>query len=220
MDDPQYFDLVRAQLENQLISDSGSSDGHLQVYAKDVPRLSVLLIDTLLDSPTQPKQILAADLTTDPGLLTQRREYLAANRRLLEAGGSVHRLFIASENDLCREEFARAFVSLVDHHRQLGVTCGLAVRDRLGADQAVDVVVIAAAAVLVEEEQGDAEYTNGRSSVYFQGVQQWTNRFESAWGQGEHAAPRLLQAYDAVARPMLDSDTWDTDHAAQAVAAL
>ncbi|MCM2424224.1 hypothetical protein [Streptomyces sp. RKAG293] len=218
MDDAQYYDLVRAHLEQELISDYGEiADGHLQVYASEVPRLSVLLVKTLLDSPTQPKRILAADLTTNPGLLAQRREYLAANRRLLETGGTINRLFIVFQDDLRREDYAKDFLALVNHHRQLGVTCGLAVRDRLRADQAVDVVIIAAAAALVEEEQGDAEYTRGRSSVYFKNVERWIGRFESVWGHGADSAPMVLQSYEATARPMLDGGTWDTDRARQTV---
>ncbi|MEU3754844.1 hypothetical protein AB0H17_19045 [Streptomyces olivoreticuli] len=221
MDDAHYYDLVRAQLENELISDYGEiADGHLRVYASEVPRLSVLLVKTLIDSQSLPKKILAADLTTNPSLLTRRREYLTANRRLIEAGGSIDRLFIAYQGDLIREDYARPLLQLVDHHRQLGVTCGLAVRDRLRADQAVDVVIIASAAVLVEEEQGDADYTKGRSSVYFKGVERWAGRFESVWGHGADSAPMALQTYEALVRPMLDSGIWDSDRVKPAVEAL
>ncbi|WP_327075646.1 hypothetical protein OG196_43925 (plasmid) [Kitasatospora purpeofusca] len=132
MADARYFDLVRSQLERELIADFGEiADGHLQVYATEVPRLSVLLLQALIDSGSEPKRVLAADLTTNPNLLTQRREYLAANRRLIEAGGTIQRLFIAFAADLGREDYARALLQLADHHRSLGVTCGIAVRDRL-----------------------------------------------------------------------------------------
>ncbi|WP_086705727.1 hypothetical protein [Streptomyces antimycoticus] len=221
MDDAHYYDLVRSQLEQELISDYGEiADGHLRVYATEVPRLSVLLVNTLIDSQSLPKRILAADLTTDPSLLTRRREYLAANRRLVSAGGTIDRLFIAYQGDLAREEYARELLKLITHHRELGVTCGLAVRDRLRADQAVDVIIIAAAAVLVEEEQGDVDYAKGRSSVYFKGAERWIGRFESVWGHGADAAPRILQRYEATVRPMLDGDTWDTDRVRQTVDAL
>ncbi|GGN43116.1 hypothetical protein GCM10012285_24140 [Streptomyces kronopolitis] len=221
MDDAAYYDLVRAQLESELISDYGEiADGHLRVYASEVPRLSVMLVKTLNGSETLPKRILAADLTTNPQLLTQRREYLAANRRLIQAGGSIDRLFICFRDDLVREDYARPLLELINHHRQLGVVCGLAVRDRLRADQAVDFVIIASAAVLVEEEQGDADYTRGRSSVYFKGVERWVGRFESMWGHGIDSAPMLLQGYEALARPMLDADNWDGDRAAHGVDAL
>ncbi|WP_306950570.1 hypothetical protein [Streptomyces sp. B4I13] len=93
-----------------------------------MPRPSVQLYQALIDSRTEPKRVLAADLTTDPNVLTQRREYLAVNRRLIEAGGTVQRLFICWQDDLARQEFARALLSLIDHHRSLGVQCALAVR--------------------------------------------------------------------------------------------
>ena len=157
MADARYFALVRAQLERELIAGFGEiADGHLQVYSSEVPRLSVLLYQALLDSRTEPKRVLAADLTTDPNLLTQRREYLAVNRRLIEAGGTIQRLFICWQTDLARADFARALLALIDHHRSLGVQCALAVRDRLRRIKPVDFVVISNAAVLLEEEQGDA----------------------------------------------------------------
>lgn len=221
MDDAQYYDRVRSQLERELISDYGEiADGHLRVYASEVPRLSTLLVKTLTEAQSDPQRILAADLTTNPALLTQRREYLAANRRFTEGGGRIDRLFIVFRDDLVKQDFARALLELIGQHRDLGVTCGLAVRDRLRADQAVDVVIFASAAVLVEEEQGDAEYNRGRSSVYFKGVERWTGRFESVWGHGADSAPRILQAYEAVARPMLDAGAWDDARAGSTVDAL
>ncbi|MER7793572.1 hypothetical protein [Streptomyces sp. NPDC097640] len=221
MDDAHYYDLVRTQLESELISDYGEiADGHLRVYASEVPRLSVLLVKTLIDAQSLPKKILAADLTTNPSLLTRRREYQTANRRLIEAGGSIDRLFISYQDDLIREDYARPLLQLIDHHRQLGVTCGLAVRDRLRADQAVDVIIIASAAVLVEEEQGDADYTKGRSSVYFKGVGRWIGRFESVWGHGADSAPMALQTYEAIVRPMTAADTWNADRVKQTVEGL
>ncbi|MCF4139886.1 hypothetical protein L1856_28350 [Streptomyces sp. Tue 6430] len=218
MADARYFALVRQQLERELIAGFGEiADGHLQVYASEVPRLSVLLFQALIDSGSQPKRVLAADLTTNPNLLTQRREYLAVNRRLIEGGGTVQRLFICWQDDLSRRDFAHALLTLIDHHRSLGVQCALAVRDRLRADQAVDFVVISNAAVLLEEEQGDADYRRGRSSVYFKQVERWAGRFESIWGHGSDSAPFALQAYEATARPMLDAGTWD-DAAVRATA--
>ncbi len=218
MDDPKYYDEVRGHLESELISDYGEiADGHLQVYASEVPRLSALLVRTLISAQSEPKRVLAADLTTNPGVLTQRHEYLTANRRLIESGGTIQRLFIVYGADLVDEEFARLLLKLITQHRQLGVTCGLAVRDRLRADQAVDVVVIGNAAALVEEEQGDVEYTKGRSSVYFKNVERWAGRLEALWGHGSDAAPMVLQTYEAVARPMLDASAWDAARARDGV---
>lgn len=222
MDDAHYYDLVRAKLENELVSDYGAiADGHLQVYATEVPRLSVMLIQALVESQSQPQRILASDLTTDPDLLTRRREYLASNRQLLQAGGTISRLFIAYERDLTREDYARSLLNLINHHRDLGVTCGLAVRDRLRADQAVDVVIISAAAALVEDEQGDADYTKGRSTVHFKGIDRWIERFESAWGRGTGAdsATAALRTYENAARPLLDS-AWDETRIRQTVNSL
>jgi hypothetical protein len=210
MADARYFAMVREQLERELIAGFGEiADGHLQVYSSEVPRLSVLLYQALIDSGTEPRRVLAADLTTSPSLLTQRREYLAVNRRLIEAGGTVQRLFICWQDDLAKQDFAQALLALVDHHRSLGVQCALAVRDRLRADQAVDFVVISKAAVLVEEEQGDADYRRGRSSVYFKHVERWAGRFESVWGHGSDSAPFALQSFEATVRPMLGAGTWD-----------
>ncbi|WP_269277570.1 hypothetical protein [Streptomyces sp. H39-S7] len=221
MADARYFARVRTQLEGELIADFGEiADGHLQVYASEVPRLSVLLFKVLIESDTQPKRVLAADLTTSPDLLTQRREYLAVNRRLIEGGGTIQRLFICWQHDLIKPEFARALLELVDHHRSLGVQCAIAVRDRLRADQAVDFVVIANAAVLVEEEQGDNDYRRGRSSVYFKQVERWAGRFEGTWGHGSDSAPFALAAYESAIRPLLVAGAWDEQAAARVVGGL
>ncbi|MEU2990270.1 hypothetical protein ABZ772_07485 [Streptomyces griseoincarnatus] len=221
MSDARYFALVREQLERELMAGFGEiADGHLQVYASEVPRLSVLLFQALIDSGTEPKRVLAADLTTSPDLLSQRREYLAVNRRLIEAGGTVQRLFICWQDDLAREDFARSLLELVDHHRSLGVQCALAVRDRLRADQAVDFVVVSKAAVLLEEEQGDADYRRGRSSVYFKHVERWAGRFESIWGHGPDSAPFVLQSYETTVRPMLNGGAWDEAAVREAAARL
>ncbi|MEU0134296.1 hypothetical protein ABZ172_09710 [Streptomyces sp. NPDC006296] len=221
MADARYFAMIRSHLERDLIADFGEiADGHLQVYASEVPRLSVMLFRVLVESGAQPQRVLAADLTTNPNLLTVRREYLAANRQLIESGGSVQRLFICWANDLARAEFGRSLLQLVDHHRSLGVQCALAVRDRLRADQAIDFVVVSKAAVLVEEEQGDAEYLRGRSSVYFKSVERWVGRFESIWGHGSTSAPFALTAYEARARPMITGLNWDEDAVRAVVAQL
>lgn len=221
MDDARYYDLVRARLEQELLADYGEiADGHLRVYASEVPRLSALLVTTLGEALSEPRRILATDLTTNPQLLGQRREYLAANRQFTEGGGTIHRLFIVRQAALAEQDFAAAFLALVQRHRDIGVTCGLAVHERLRADEAVDYVVFAAAAVLVEEEQGDADYTRGRSSVYFKGVERWRSRFEGVWGVGADSAPRALQAYESAIRPMLDAQAWDTRRASAAVDAL
>ncbi|WP_031227516.1 hypothetical protein [Streptomyces roseochromogenus] len=221
MADAKYFALIRAQLEQELIADFGEiADGHLQVYASEVPRLSVMLFRILIESGSEPKRVLAADLTTNPSLLTARREYLAVNRHLVEAGGSIQRLFICWADDLAKESFARSLLELIDHHRSLGVQCALAVRDRLRADQAIDFVVISNAAVLVEEEQGDAEYIRGRSSVYFKSVERWAGRFESTWGHGSTSAPFALSAFESRVRPMLAGAGWDEDAVRATIAQL
>ncbi|OCC09084.1 hypothetical protein [Streptomyces sp. PTY087I2] len=212
MDDARYYGLIRNHLENELVSDySDIADGHMRVYASEVPQLSVLLVDTLTTSASAPRRILAADLTTNPSLLTQRHEYLAANRRFIEGGGEIRRLFIAYRDDLVEEGYATSLLELIDRHRDLGVICGIAVRDRLRAEEAVDFIVFASAAVLVEEEQGDSAYRRGRSSVYFKGVGRWIRRFESVWGQGSGAGPRRLEKYEAAVRPMLGTDQWVQD---------
>lgn len=212
MADSGYFSLIRVELERDLVAGFDEiADGHVQVYASDVPRLSVMLLDTLVASGSEPRRVFAADLTTNPSLLTQRREYLAANRRLIASGGTVKRLFICEADKLADEAFARSLLELIDHHRSLDVQCGLAVLDRLRPEQAVDYVVVAEAAVLVEEQQGDAGYARGRSSVYFKNTDRWAARFEGTWGHGSHGADHTLAAYERAAQRMMSTGDWDGD---------
>ncbi|WP_440065588.1 hypothetical protein [Streptosporangium sp. OZ121] len=210
MSDPTYFELISATLERELMEDTEEiADGHLLLYAAEVPRISVLLYRTLIDSSCQPRKIMATDLTTDPRLLTQRREYLVENRRLIESGGVILRIFVCRLSDLTKRGYAKDLIDLIDLHRSLGVQCGLAVREWLRPDQAVDFVVVAAAAVLVEEEQGDAGYSKGRSSVYFKRIDKWVKKFDEIWGaENSSAAPAVLHSYEQVARELLVDSKW------------
>jgi hypothetical protein len=221
MADGRYFELVRNRLESDLLADYDQiTDGHLQVYASEVPRVSVLLLRALIESDCTPRRVLAMDLTTDPQLLTGRHDYITTNRRLIETGGSIQRIFTCWSHDLEKSQFAAALLPLVEHHRSLGVQCGLAVRERLPADHAIDFVVVANGAVLVEEEQGNAEYTRGRSSVYFKNIARWENRFETVWGTPNTPTAMLrMQAYETTARPMLGT-MWEADRIAPALRAV
>jgi hypothetical protein len=182
MSDPRYFDLVCSHLESDLIADFDEiADGHLSAYAANVPRLSILLLQTLIDSPAQPKHALATDLAAPPGLLAAPREYLAANRRLIEAGGEIRRIFICWTADPITEQYVRELQELIDNQRPLGVYCGLAIRDRLRAEQTVDFIVISQAAMVVQEDRGDLGFTRGRTSIHFKNVDRWAKRYESIW---------------------------------------
>ena len=210
MSDPRFFDLVRSRLESDLIADFGEiADGHLLAYAADQLRLLILMLQTLTDSPVQPKRALATDLAAPRGLLGVSREYFAENRRLIEAGGEIRRIFICWEADLVTGQYARELLELVDAQRAAGVQCGLAVRDHLSAEQAADFIVISQAAVSVQDDQA----TRGRISVHFKNVDRWVRRHESIWGHGQLSATSALAAYEGTARPMLASGSWDEDAA-------
>jgi hypothetical protein len=206
MSDPRYFDLIRSRLESDLIAEFGEiADGRLLAYAGDASRLVVLMLTTLTDSPTQPKRALATDLA--PHLRPLPREYSAANRRLIEAGGEIRRVFICWAADLVTEQYAGELLDLVDSQRLIGVQCGLVIRDRLSAEQAVDFIVISQAAVSVQDDQA----TRGRISVHFKNVDRWVTRHESVWGHGPLSAASALTAYESTTRPMLASGSWDKD---------
>ncbi len=219
MADSHYFDAMRVKLESELIDSYDEvADGHLRVFASEVPRISILLIRTLMEVGSEPQRVTATDLTTDPQLLTSRREYLAINRRFIESGGSILRVFICRLADLTEQGFAGGLLTLIDYHRSLGVQCGLALRDWLRADEAVDFVVISLAAVLIEDEQGDIGYTSGRSSVSFKGVEKWAEKFNSIWQP--HAAPPAplrLQRYESEVRRMLAIGKWDQSSAKESL---
>ncbi|MFE5680251.1 hypothetical protein ACFQ7B_35595 [Streptomyces erythrochromogenes] len=221
MDDAAYYDLVRARLEAELISDYGEiADGHLRVYAAEVPRLSTLLVNTVTEAQAQPQRILAADLTTNPTLLTGRREYIAANRRFTEAGGRIDRLFIVHAADLAKEEFASSPLELVGQHRDLGVTCGLAVRDRLRADQAVDVVIFAQRRRPGRGGAGRRRLQPRAQQRVLQGHRPLGRPLRIRLGPRRRLRPRVLQTYEATARPMLDAGTWDASRINATVAGL
>lgn len=210
MADAAYFELIRSKLEAEAVEDLNQvSDGHLLLFAAEVPRVSVLLVRTLIESSSEPRRILAPDLTANPQLLLKRKQYLAINRKFIETRGVILRIFICRLSDLARKAFAKSLLELIEEHRTIGVQCGLAVRDLLDANHTIDFVVIAAAAVLVEEEQGDSHYNLGRSSVYFKHIDKWIDRFDEIWhGHDSHAAPLILKSYEDAVRPMLGDGRW------------
>ncbi|MEU3713646.1 hypothetical protein [Streptomyces catenulae] len=218
MDEPMYYDAIRAQLENSLVSDYRRiADGYLSVHGTEVPWMSVQLINALLTTDVQPRRIQAIDRTTNPSLLTRRRAYLDANQRFIEDGGRINRLFVVKRENLLDRDFAHDLLALIDHHRQLGVICGLAVREDLRPQETVDTVVFGNAAVLIEDEQGDETYTQGRSTILFKGIDVYIGHFTRAWEHGL-GAPRALHTYETAIRPLLDA--WDAQEAAAVVDGL
>jgi hypothetical protein len=212
MPGPAYFDLVRRHLESDMVADfEGLADGHLTVYGSHGARLVLLLLRTLAESPVLPKLALATDLTASPGQLAAVREYLAENRRLIEAGGEVRRILVSWAADLATEQYARELLDLAGGQRSLGVQCGLAVRDHLLPEQEVDFLIISRAAVSVREDRAGLSATRGRNSLHFKNVDRWVSRHGSMWGHGAHSATSRLAAYEATVRPMLASGSWDAD---------
>lgn len=176
MSDPVYFDLVRGHLESDIVADfEDLADGHLTAYAADAADVVVFLLRTLTDSPVQPKLALATNLVALPEMLAapQAREYLGENRRLIEAGGEVRRILVCWAADLVTENYARELLALVEGQRSLGVQCGLAVRDHLRPEQAVDFIVFSRAAVSVQEDRADPGRTGGRNTFHFKNVNRW-----------------------------------------------
>ena len=222
MADPAFFDAMRRQLEREITSGyEDIADGRLRVYATEVARVSVLLLRTLADCAGSAKVIRATDLTTDPRLLASRSEYLAENKRFIAAGGVIKRLFICRLADLQSREFADALLSLITQHRSIGVQCGLGVRERLRADQAIDMIIYGTGAVIIEDEQGDVDYTSGRSSIDFKLVGRWIDMFDSMWpGNGVPTPVMRLQYYETTVRQMLDEGRWDAQTVRRALDAV
>jgi hypothetical protein len=211
MSNPAYFELVQQKIERELTAGYESmADGHQRVYATEVKRRTLQLLRTLGQAPGANKIVRATDLTTDPRLLEGRSEYLAENRRFILSGGAIKRLFIARRQDLLREDYARPMLALFEQHRSIGVQCGLAVLDQLPADQAVDYVIFGDGAVLIEDQQGNVDYTIGRSSVDFKNVDVWIDKYDTIWPVSGVPTPAVrLQRYEAVARQLLNGDKWD-----------
>jgi hypothetical protein len=176
-----------------------------------VPPLSLLLYRTLA-AMDRDNHVKAVDLTTNPYTLLTRTEYLAANRHLIQSGGSIQRIFICHTASLLEADFVKGLLQVVDRHRGAGVECGLAIRESVRPDDAIDAVVFGRAAVLVEHAQANTEYTSGWSAVYFKRVDAWSARFARLWQRNESpAAPVLLASFEAVVRPMLIIGSWNPD---------
>jgi hypothetical protein len=219
MSDPAFFQLVRHQFECDLTAGYGDiADGRLRVFATEVLRVTLQLLRTLSEAAGSSKIIRATDLTTNPRLLEKRSEYLAENRRFIIAGGVVKRLFIVWRRDLESDDFAASLLSLIEQHRAIGVQCGIAVRDRLLPKQAIDFVVFGTGAVIIEDQQGDADYTVGRSSVDFKNVAIWIDIFDTLWPvHGVPTPVARLQQYEATVRQLLNENAWDATRVGRAL---
>lgn len=213
MADAKFFKEIQRNVVARTIAQMEDfSDGYLRVFASEVPNISILLFRTLANGESDNKLVQATDLTRDPAVLMTRRDYLGVNRLLIRSGGSVQRIFICKIEHLTSQQFAADLLKLVDQHRSIGVICGLAIWDSLTAHQAVDFVVFARSAVLVEDEQGDKDYQNGRSTVQFKRIDAWRDVFQTLWESNETAsAGERLALYEKVVRHQLLIDEWAGD---------
>lgn len=211
MSDPEFFrEIESAILQRSIHHVDELADGYVTVYSSEVPLMSVLLYRVLAESRHGKRRVQATDLTTDPDILKSRQDYLAANRHLIRSGGSVERVFICYRRNLLEETFARNLLDLISEHRDIGVICGVVVRDLLRAEDAMDAVLFDRAAVLVESQQANMEYTTGWSTIHFKRVETWITRFDRVWQQNETpSATALLASYESAVRPMLAMGTWD-----------
>lgn len=141
------------------------------------------------------------------GRLPEKHERTAADMPAQEGGTADMSSCRGRPADLVTEGYARKLQELVNTQRAAGVQCGLAMRDHLTAEQAVDFLVVSRAAVSVQDNQA----TRGRISVYFKNVDRWVRRHESMWGHGQLSAASAPAAYEAPVRPMLISGSWDQE---------
>lgn len=212
MSDPRMFSEIEAAILQRSIDHVEElADGYITIFSSEVPPMSMLLYRVLASSTTANRRVRAMDLTTDPKILLSRHDYLTANRHLISSGGTIERVFICRRQDLHDKEFARALLTLIAKHQGIGVQCGIAVRDVVATSDALDAVIFDRAAVLVESEQANVEYTSGWSTIHFKRVENWIKRFQRVWEQNETpAATDLFAAYSNISRLMLESDRWDS----------
>lgn len=118
MADAVFFRVIERDVINRTVTEMEDlADGYLRVYASEVPYVSLLLFRTLAAIDGAQKQIFATDLTRNPKILLTRQDYLAANRHLIRAGGSIQRIFVCKVDNLMTQSFAEDLIALVDQHR-------------------------------------------------------------------------------------------------------
>ncbi|MEU8227965.1 hypothetical protein AB0C12_00025 [Actinoplanes sp. NPDC048967] len=207
---PRFYEKVQRDVVGRRLSDiEDMADGILRVFGSDVRAVSVTLFHALAESTDDAKQVYATDLTSNPDILKTRQDYLTSNRELIRSGGAVHRVFICRESDLASRDFAQDLLDVVHRHRNIGVACGMAVFERIDPTHAVDFVVFAGAAVLIEEQQATVDYRTGRSTVQFKRVDGWTHRFKDLWEANRTpSASEQLAGYEAMVRRMLADGAW------------
>ena len=123
------------------------------------------------------------DMTTNPQRLLTRHRYNEANKKFIDTGGEIRRVYMIQKDKLIDKEFMKDLKNLYQQQVNIGVRIGLLSLDEITAHFRKDFIMYDDAIVLVEDQQANADYTLGRSTAYFSSKQidQHRSDFESIW---------------------------------------
>lgn len=188
----KYLKLITEQKQKFENSFSSLRTGHISFYGTEVQNLQT---SWLIEGNF--KKIRTLDLTTDPGLLLTRGQYLKANRQFINSGGIIERVFIISKGMLDDPDFKSNLKSAIDLQKNMGVSIGLSFIEELSTDQKQDFILYDDYAVLVEEKQANSDYSFGKSSAYFNQskIKEYEAIFDQVWKKNGVSPVENLNAF-------------------------
>ena len=157
------FESVTNDFSSQIAELSRSQ---LSLYGRQVRNAQVQLLEILPRFTTSP-EVRATDIVRWLDLWPTRGVYLRANQRFIAGGGRTHRIFLIALRLLANEHDVRALNDIMRTHKDMGVNVGLHLLDLLSPEYAEDYVVYSNECVLVEIEQGDIDFSQGKVTVFF-----------------------------------------------------
>lgn len=157
--------------------------GYLDLFSEEVKNIQTKTVSYVLK--TNKNFIDTLDLTSDPKKWLTRFEYIDANKKFIENGGTIRRVLIIDEKNLTNKEFVDNLIKLISTFKRTGVQTGLHFECFLKSNQLIDFIIYGNFSVLVEGKQADENYKIASSTMKFldNDIKQYNEIFLSVWNE-------------------------------------
>lgn len=139
--------------------------GYLDIFSEEVKNIQTKTVSYVLK--TNKNFIDTLDLTSDPKRWLTRVDYIDANKKFIENGGTIRRVLIINEKNLINKEFVDNLIKLISTLKRIGVQTGLHFECFLKPNQLIDFIIYGNFSVLVEGKQADEDYKIASSTMKF-----------------------------------------------------
>lgn len=173
-----FLRIIDQEKEKYVNNFKNLKSGHISFYGTEVLRVQ----SGWLESGNF-KSIRTLDLTSDPGILLTRHNYIEANRKFIEHGGSIKRIYLINKSQLNDSVFYNNLIVAIRLQKKLGVQLGLRYLEELDPRQKQDFILYDDFASFVEEKQANSDYSFGKSTAYFSKdkIKEYEAIFSDVW---------------------------------------